>query len=80
MVDIVRAWFMNGGKAALKRNMQRDPVVPTGDALFDMIASDIFVRMENEDPKVLRWDDEVKPIVGLYDQATKGPCLNSDQA
>jgi hypothetical protein len=62
----------HGGNAALKRNIEADPQTLTGDRQFDVVAGDIFKRVAQEDPKVLKWDEKFQPVVGLYDQATKG--------
>ena len=62
----------HGGNAALKRNIEADPQILTGDRQFDVVVADIFKRVAKEDPKVLKWDENFKHIVGLYDQATKG--------
>ena len=62
----------HGGNAALKRNIEADPQILTGDHQFDVVVADIFKRVAQEDPKVLKWDEKFQPVVGLYDQATKG--------
>lgn len=62
----------NGGTDALKKNIEADPQILTGDPHFDVLAADIFQRVAQKDPLALNWNDEFKPIVGLYDQATKG--------
>src|SRR5271169_7050170 len=61
-----------GGTDALIRNIKNNPQIITNDPKFDVVAKDIFERMEAGDPKLLKWDDQVKNIVGLYDQATQG--------
>src|SRR5271170_940861 len=61
-----------GGAEALKKNLEADPQILTGDPQFAAIAADIFQRVARKDPLVLNWNDDFKPIVGLYDQATKG--------
>ena len=61
-----------GGTEALIRNIQNTPQIITNDPKFDVVVKDIFERMEAGDPKVLKWDDQFKNIVGLYDQATQG--------
>jgi len=68
-----------GGTEALLRNIKNHPQTLTGDHQFDAIAQDIFTRMLDRDPKVLQWDERVKSLVGLYDQATQGD-IPSDQA
>jgi len=72
VVDWTADWAKNGGSAALKRNIEADPQISTGDPQFDSVVSDIYERVAREDPKVLKWDENFKAIVGLYDQATKG--------
>ena len=64
--------FEDGGREALIRNIKTNPQIATGDPKFDNVAKDIFERMAAGDPKVLKWDDQFKTIVGLYDQATQG--------
>jgi len=71
-LDFASPFLKNGGAEALKRNIEADPQISTGDAEFDVFAADIFQRVGQRDPLVLNWNDEFKPIVGLYDQATKG--------
>src|SRR5271163_4537063 len=68
-----------GGTEALLRNIKNHPQTLTGDHQFDTIAQDIFTRMLDRDPKVLQWDERVKSLVGLYDQATQGD-IPPDQA
>jgi hypothetical protein len=73
VVNILAELFAkHGGNAALKRNIEADPQILTGDRQFDVVVGDIFKRVAQEDPKVLKWDEKFQPIVGLYDQATKG--------
>ncbi len=65
--------FLEGnGLDALQRNIQNNPQISTGDAGVDMVVKDIFDRMMARDPKVLKWDENFRAIVGLYDQITKG--------
>jgi hypothetical protein len=67
------SFFEKGGTEALIKNVINNPQILTGDPSFDIVVKDIFSRMEARDPKVLKWDDNFKNIVGLYDQATQGP-------
>jgi len=60
------------GIAALQRNIESHPQILTGDANVDTVVKDIFTRIKASDPKVMKWDDNFKKIVGLYDQLTKG--------
>ena len=66
-------FIKEGGTEALIRNIQNNPQIITNDPSFDVVVKDIFERMEAGDPKVVKWDDQFKNIVGLYDQATQGP-------
>ena len=76
--NVVANYFAkHGGNAALKRNIEADPQILTGDRQFDVVVADIFKRVAEEDPKVLKWDENFQPIVGLYDQATKGTLRQS---
>jgi hypothetical protein len=64
--------FEEKGKKALMKNVHDHPVIETGDPHFDVISADIMHRMEKGDPKVLDWNDNIRTLVGLYDQATTG--------
>jgi hypothetical protein len=65
-------FIKEGGTEALIRNIQSNPQIITNDPKFDVAVKDIFERMQAGDPKILKWDDQFKNIVGLYDQATQG--------
>lgn len=65
-------FIKEGGTEALIKNIQNNPQIKTNDPKFDVVVKDIFERMEAGDPKVLKWDDQMKNLVGLYDQATQG--------
>ena len=64
--------FKEGGTEALQRNIRNNPQIYTKDREFDAIVHDVFHRMELGDPRILKWDDQFKTIVGLYDQITSG--------
>lgn len=57
---------------ALIKNIKSNPQILTNDPKFDVVVSDIFHRIKAGDPKLLKWDDKFKAIVGLYDQVTQG--------
>jgi hypothetical protein len=61
------------GKIAMMENIHNHPLIETGDPQFDVISADIMQRMEAGDEKVLNWSDNVRTLIGLYDQATTGP-------
>jgi hypothetical protein len=60
------------GVAALQRNISNNPQILTGDVKVDTVVKDIFDRMKAADPKVMKWDDNFRKVVGLYDQITQG--------
>jgi len=72
LVGSFRMGFLGDTEEALIKNIKAHPQIPTGDASVDTIIKDIFDRMVARDPKLLRWDEAFKKIVGLYDQATLG--------
>jgi hypothetical protein len=74
-MDMIRDFMKAGGEKALMENVKSHAQISTGDAQFDIVATDIMDRMREGDKKVLTWNDNVSNLVGLYDQATLGTII-----
>jgi hypothetical protein len=74
-MNFIKGFMKEGGQKALVENVKRHAQISTGDAQFDIVATDIMDRMRAGDEKVLTWDDNVSNLVGLYDQATRGTII-----
>jgi len=59
-------------KPGLAKNVEKSPQIFTQDPEFDAIAGNVLSRMIAGDSKVLKWNDQIKTLVGLYDQGTQG--------